>query len=219
MRDWVHGLATKGSVTAKEFEQGLGRLGFSALALVWERPFLGPLYSWAAAIRNKKGYLKIPAMLRTLLLFLAQRFDEGGSLQEAPPLPSDEMKSEDLIFFTDAKATDEGAWIGGFKCDASGRVLEWFSEEIKADWAEWMKYRKDPKRVIASLELLASLVALKLWMPAERHDLNAKCWVWHVYEKFMQHAKEFHEEMKARKAEPERPKPMKSKKRKALGPW
>ena len=45
-------------------EQGLGRLCFAANALLWERPFLGPLFSWTAAIRNKRGTLKLPAMLR-----------------------------------------------------------------------------------------------------------------------------------------------------------
>eukprot|EP00435_Cladocopium_sp_Y103_P075239 s332_g55.t1 len=70
MRDWVHSLAMKGTTSSKEFEPGLGRLGFSSLALVWERHFLWPLYSWAAATRNKKGSLRIPAMLRALLLFL-----------------------------------------------------------------------------------------------------------------------------------------------------
>eukprot|EP00435_Cladocopium_sp_Y103_P070380 s20_g35.t1 len=117
------------------------------------------------------------AMLRTLLLFLAQRFDEGGSLQEAPPLPADDKAEDELVFFTDAKATEHGAWIGGFKCDSSGKVLAWFSEEIDADWADWLRYRQDPKRVIASLELLASLIALKLWMPEGSRDLSAKCWI------------------------------------------
>ena len=32
-------------------------------ARFWERPFLGPLYSWSAAIRNKKRIVEIPAML------------------------------------------------------------------------------------------------------------------------------------------------------------
>jgi hypothetical protein len=52
MREWVMKLASEGRTTPKAFEQGLGRLGFSALALLWEKPFLGPLYSWSAAIRN-----------------------------------------------------------------------------------------------------------------------------------------------------------------------
>ena len=30
------------------------------MALVWKRPFLGPLYTWSAAVRGKKGNLKDP---------------------------------------------------------------------------------------------------------------------------------------------------------------
>ena len=35
-------MARRGSVTAQDVSEGLGRLGFAA-ALDWERPFLGPL--------------------------------------------------------------------------------------------------------------------------------------------------------------------------------
>ena len=298
MHGWVLDLAKKGTTTAKDFEQGLGRLGFSALALVWERPFLGPLYSWSAAVRGKKGMLQIPAMLRAILLFLASRFEEGGELQEAPPLAGDGERPEPLQFYTDAKATDTGAWVGGFKQDASGRVLQWFSEEIKADWADWLLYKKDPKRVIATLELLASLIAVKLWMPEDSRNLQATCWLrgmtdnlantfavskwmstkfpltifvmelseslrngkcflkldwvpreanqmaddltnlkfdcfdmqsrvrwdprqqqWCVLDKFMKHAKEFHEELKLKRAEVRPPLSKKRKKEKSLGPW
>jgi len=109
---WTKGLAESGNATAKEMEQGLGRLCFAANALLWERPFLGPLFSWTAAIRNKRGTLKLPAMLRTILFFLGRRVEEGGDLQTPPPLKR--RATPDVVFFTDAKATDTGAWIGGF---------------------------------------------------------------------------------------------------------
>ena len=40
-----------------------------------------------------------------------------------------------------------------------------------------MTLKKDPKRVIATLELLASLVAVKLWMPESRDPIKAVCWL------------------------------------------
>ena len=60
---------------------------------------------------EQKRMLRIPAMLRAILLFLAARFEEGGQLQEPPPL------------------TDEGnrmlvaGSLSGFqkKCPKSGR--------------------------------------------------------------------------------------------------
>ena len=177
MYNWVLKLAKEGTTTSKFFEQGLGRLGFAALALHWEKPFLGPLYSWSAATRNKRGQLRLPAMLRAILLFLARRFKEEGQLQEAPPLKADEESEEEMLFFTDARATEDGAWIGGYKQDQSGKILAWFSEEITADWAGWLKLRKDPKRLNASLELLATLVAVKLWMPYNPKGSSAKCWI------------------------------------------
>ena len=52
MVDWVSGLTKRGLTSSKEFEQGLGRLGFASTALVWEKPFLGPLYAWSSAVQN-----------------------------------------------------------------------------------------------------------------------------------------------------------------------
>ena len=124
MSNWAKSVSLKGSITAKEMEQGLGRLGFSANALTRERPFLGPLYSWTAAIRNKKGCLRIPVMLRTLLIFLRERLESGGSLQDPPP--QQVADNYHLTFFTDAKATETDAWIGGFVQDRDNNILEWF---------------------------------------------------------------------------------------------
>ena len=50
-------------VTSKEMAQGLGRLGFVAISLDWERPFLGPLYAWSSAIQGRQGPMTIPTML------------------------------------------------------------------------------------------------------------------------------------------------------------
>ena len=96
MHDWVLGLAMTGVTTARNFEHGLGRLVFASLALTWERPFLGPLYNWSAAVRNKPGSLRIPAMLRTILKCLAKRFATGGDLQSPPPL--EKSLKNDLVF-------------------------------------------------------------------------------------------------------------------------
>eukprot|EP00435_Cladocopium_sp_Y103_P003644 s2140_g1.t1 len=175
MERWTRRLADSGKTTAKEMEQGLGRLGFAANALTWERPFLGPLYAWTAAVRTKRGQLRIPAMLRTILWFLAEGTKQGGSLQEPAPLRKDD--SADVTFFTDAKATEQGAWIGGFLQSKDGKIIEWFSEEVLESWAPWLFIRKDPKRVIASLELLATLVAARLWAVGLQKGGRGKCWV------------------------------------------
>eukprot|EP00435_Cladocopium_sp_Y103_P043344 s193_g12.t1 len=61
--------------------------------------------------------------------------------------------------------------------DGKGEILQWFSEEITVDWADWLLYKKDPKRVIATLELLATLAAVQLWMPQGDSHVNATCWL------------------------------------------
>ena len=175
MEMWTRKLAEAGRTTAKEMEQGLGRLGFAANALTWERPFLGPLYAWTSAVRNKVGMLRIPTMLRTILWFLADRTLEGGSLQEPPPLRQD--SDNEVVFYTDAKATEEGAWVGGFLQGAGGDITEWFSEEVKESWAPWLFVKGDPKRVIAALELLATLIAARLWARDLPKGGRGKCWV------------------------------------------
>ena len=84
---------------------------------------------------------------------------------------------EELLFFTDAKATSDGAWIGGFRQSADSEIVSWFSEEINGDWAGWLKMKRDPKRIIAALELLATLVTAKLWMPKDGGTREATCWL------------------------------------------
>ena len=44
-------------------------------------------------------------------------------------------------------------------------------------WAPWLFIRKDPKRVIASLELLATLVATRLWAKGLRKGARGTCWI------------------------------------------
>ncbi len=108
---WLRDKVETGQVTATEMAQGLGRLGFASISLDWERPFLGPLYAWSSAIQGKPGAMKIPAMLRVLFTWLADRFEKGDRLQRpVKPIADDRA----LSFFTDAKAEDGRAWIGGF---------------------------------------------------------------------------------------------------------
>ena len=160
--EWLEDKAVRGRVSAKEFSQGLGRLGFAAIALDWERPFLGPLHAWASAVQAKVGVLTIPTMLRVLCRWLAGRLAEGGRLQTPAPLVGEEAP---LSFFTDAKAEAGRAWIGGFLELVPGCQGPWFSLEVKENWAPWAFAKGDPNKVIAALELLATLVAVKLWVP------------------------------------------------------
>ena len=175
VQKWTLKLALGGRITSKEMEQGLGRLGFTAGALIWERPFLGPLYAWCAAVRGKPGILRVPSMLRAILRFIGERMAEGGDFQK--PRQRRREGEPALTFFTDAKATEESAWIGGYVLNGDGNPGEWFSEQVTEDWASWMFVKKDPKRVIAALELLATLVAVKLWVLNLELGESGRCMV------------------------------------------
>ena len=162
----------RGKLPWREFAAGLGRLGFSALALPWERPFLGPLYSWSAATRGARGDLDLPWAVAFILKWIARMMKEGQRLEEVE-LPS-RVKRKTVRIWTDAKATDDSAWIGGWRDEGRGtKEAQWFSMEVKEEWMPWLKCKKgSPKRVIAALEMLASLVAMRLWCEQGSEDLQ-----------------------------------------------
>ncbi|CAK9111088.1 unnamed protein product [Durusdinium trenchii] len=161
---WIASLRERKEVSSREFSAGLGRLGFSALALPWEKPLLGPLYAWAAAIQSNRGTMTIPWAIQFILDWISQRLQSGGRLEEVRK-PKETGRAPVRIW-TDAKATEQEAWIGGWLEESScSRECRWFSLKVTEVSAPWLYYRgRNPKRVIAALELLATLVALKLWL-------------------------------------------------------
>ena len=52
--------------------------------------------------------------------------------------------------------------MGGFLPGCQG---PWFSLEFDRSWAPWAFSKSSPNKVIAALELLATLIAVKLWIP------------------------------------------------------
>ena len=91
-------------------------------------------------------------MIKVLFCWLADRLENGDRLQRpCRPPPGD----EDLVFFTDAKAENGRAWIGGFLEMVPGCHGPWFSLEVTREWAPWAFSKDSPNKVIASLELLS----------------------------------------------------------------
>ena len=161
---WIRSLRSRKEITYREFAAGLGRLGFSALALPWERPLLGPLYAWSSAIQSNRGAMTIPWAVQFILDWIAKRLEAGGRM-EVVKQPA-RVDSPPLRIWTDAKATEDAAWVGGWLEESScSRECRWFSCRVTEEMAPWLFYRgKNLKRVIAALELLATLMALKLWL-------------------------------------------------------
>ena len=160
---WIGDVLKKGVVSWREFAAGLGRLGFSALALPWERPFLGPLYSWSSATMGTRKDLELPWAIAFILRWIQQRLKDGERMEQvALPWVN---PTRTVKIWTDAKATDDQAWIGGWQDEGEGtKGAEWFALEVTEDWMPWLKSRKgNPKRMIAALEMLATILAMKLW--------------------------------------------------------
>ncbi len=171
---WIDGVLDAGLVNGREFASGLGRLSFSAGALPWEKPFLGPLYAWSAAVMHQPGKVVLPWAVAIILRWLRMRFAEGGRMEEVKL--EQEPSVEPPVIWTDARATEEQAWIGGcLGVSGDSKCCPWFSLEVKEELAPWLKCRKgSPKRVIAALELLATIVAVKLWAPDYKGRMVAK---------------------------------------------
>lgn len=160
---WIGGLCSKKMVLPREFSAGLGRLGFAATVLPWERPFLGPLYTWGAAIREQKGEVYVPWAVLTILDWIAGRLSSGGRMEVVKDDHGEDASG--LAFYTDARASEVDACIGGYLASSTNmKECPWFSFRVDERMAPWLRKRgNNPKRMIAALELLATLVALKLW--------------------------------------------------------
>ena len=95
-------------VTDAEFAAGLGRLSFTSLALLW----LGPLFSWSSAVWGTKSFLRVPWVVLVVMRWITKRLQQGQRLEEVRGKAPTE--SSTMRIWTDAKATEEAAWIGGW---------------------------------------------------------------------------------------------------------
>ena len=97
-----------------------------------------------------------------ILQWICERFTTSNAMQRVLPVAN---ATEDW-FRSDAKAEDGRATIGGWECSGStppGRA-RWFFVEVEPSWAPWaFAKHNDPKRVIATLELLGTLLCLMLF--------------------------------------------------------
>ena len=160
---WIQEVCRVKLVEPRLFAAALGRLGFAATALPWEKPFLGPLYVWSAAVREQHGKVLVPWAVLMILDWIASRLQEGRRMEEvrveAP------LSSPPMVIYTDARASEVDACLGGYLAvDKDLKKCPWFSVEVDKTLAPWLFSKGgNPKRVIAALELLATVIAVKLW--------------------------------------------------------
>lgn len=154
--DWIRKKREDGGATGRELRSALGRFSFVAGALNHVRPFLGPPFAWAAAMAPGT-FSKFPEAVRSLLS-LIEREVSRKPMRRPKKMP--EVAKE--IFRVDAKAEKDLIMIGGWEVGPEGRTesARWFSMELTRRNAPWAFLKGEPFRNIASLELMAVLVAI-----------------------------------------------------------
>ena len=151
-------------VVVEEFVAVLGRLGFAFALSPVDRPFLGPLYAWASS-RPLGSCTRLPLMARLVLTWMEHRLSRCPLRQVAPRPPAIPE-----VFRADAKAQGEEVVLGGW-LSLNGLPTEeapWYSVTLSRRTAPWAYARGEPFRAIAALELMASLLCLKLLVPLAR---------------------------------------------------
>jgi hypothetical protein len=164
LREWGAHARDKGTLTKEELAEVLGRWSFVGRILEDLKPFLGPLYSWMSTMPGG-ARRRIPAMLHLVLEFLEQALKEDSTVPASRENGEEDEPEE--AFRTDARADDESAEIGGWDCSEGKGTKEaaWFHLYLDRENAPWVFDKTSPKRIIAALELFASLVALKVLVP------------------------------------------------------
>ena len=176
-RAWVVDSITKGcngEEVIADFDSGLGRLSFVCGAVLFDRPFLAPLYSWAATTRRHHGGKANPKTLPPYVLFILWHLGERLTRRtirclRGRPRPSKVVER----FRTDAKAEGDEVTIGGYEThDRGGKELEhkearWFFLKLDRSSAPWAFSKGEPFRTISSLEMLGTLMGIMLFLEAD----------------------------------------------------
>jgi hypothetical protein len=184
VKAWTDKLLTEGKVATVEMRCGLGRLGFVAQALVYEKPMLGIIYTWVASIcAAGTPVAEIPLAVRLVLKWIGTRVhQEEGRMQSIQQQA--QVRSSTDWFRTDARVEENRAYVGGWEItDDKGVVhttatARWFGGEILPQDAPWVWAKKgDAQRVIAALELLGTILAIVLFDPNGTRNNITSCGV------------------------------------------
>ena len=174
LADWIAHVLKDGKVSTRDMASGVGRLGFAAQALFYERAWMGPIYSWTSVMqRTGKDVATVPWGIRLLLHFIEKRLRNSQNLMVAPDRPCEVGE----VFKADARAEAGRAYIGGWECrdNVASKEARWFALEVeKADFP-WVWGKDDPQRVIAALEMLGSLLCVVLFDVRNTTDSLGSC--------------------------------------------
>ena len=167
---WILGWLSKTiedkSVDVRILEQAVGRMQFCYGVLVWDRPFLAPLYTLIHMF-PEGGKVCIPPFALEAMKWLHSRLEARRS---APC--SRVVVRKEALFRVDAKADGNDVAIGGWKPfylpngDIVKEKSEWFAFSLSPESAPWAFERGLPFKTISALELLATVVGIIAFGPA-----------------------------------------------------
>jgi hypothetical protein len=145
-------------VLVRNFVEALGRLGFSSQVLTWAKPYLSPLYAWAARVPDGTT-LRLPEVVTYTLLFLQEQLINGKRM--VPCAKSELHRSQ--LFRTDAKCCEDKVVLAGWWCQDSLNTKQswWFSVELTPAQVPWLfRPGKGSSWASTSAEMLSVIVAL-----------------------------------------------------------
>eukprot|EP00971_Amphidinium_carterae_P059856 1183982-Amphidinium_carterae.1 len=97
------------------------------------------------------------------MAFILDEIEQGRHMVACESEPCDGGE----LFRTDAKGETGRVTIGGWESRGTPKESRWFSLRIDADQAPWLFREGEGSRTIATGELLATLVACQLFVPAQ----------------------------------------------------
>jgi hypothetical protein len=162
--EWITRQCSQGQMLIRDLKEALGRLSFVTGILSHGRPFLGPVYSWCAACPGG-ACLPIPQGLALLLQWLRDKIADAP-MRSCRPLRT----STGEAFRVDAKAEGDDVAIGGWETfeNLDTKKARWFAIKLTRKSAAWAYARGEPFRAIASLEMMAVLIAIIVFAPGSK---------------------------------------------------
>ena len=159
---WGKRVVTEGLVQMRDFAEGLGRLGFCSGVLEFYKPFLAALYSWSSAA-PLGAILPVPPMVRLTLSWIVKQLEQGRTTT----LCKRASRDLGILFRTDAKGEETYVVLGGWECRGGASTFEsrWFSVKLTIEEVPWLFEKGHGSRTIASSELLATMIAVHLFIP------------------------------------------------------
>ena len=135
---WLGKTLVAGEVKVSELAQAVGRMQFAYGVLVWDRPFLAPLYT-LLAIFPSDAVVSLPGFVKAALYWLKERIETRRTI------PCGRLvRQQSSLFRIDAKAEGQNVAIGGwmpFRDSMDGSIVKsksaWFAVRVTAAEAPW----------------------------------------------------------------------------------